>query len=608
MNTQINKKNKIGIITLSIISMALIMFLLPIQSASAACSSCPTCPSAVAVSCSANPSSIHIGEPATFTATAAGGSILYSWSGACTGSAASCTNTFNSTGIKNAIVTARSTCGTSTSIATTTCSVNVIDATPTLAVSCSANPSSIQTGNSSTFNSTVSGGTGSYTYNWSGACTGTSSNCTNTINGSGTQTATITVVSGTQTASANCSLIVIQPNLTISCSANPSSIQTGNSSTFNSTVSGGTGSYTYNWSGACTGSAAGCTNTFNTAGTQTATLNVTSGTQTQTTYCSINITTSCTPNYQQRCIGTSQYWYDSCGNQGNYIGTCGNTCTLNYQQRCIGTSQYWYDSCGNQGNYIGTCGNTCTLNYQQRCIGTSQYWYDSCGNQGSYIGTCGVTNAAITISKTVRNLTNSAGFSTSTYASPLNMLMFMITVQNTSNQNANNVVVRDALPSNLIYNNQLVVARSNNANNNYSGDLSYGINLNTLSAGQTVTITYQAQVASATNFSFGTTTLNNSAYITSSNSNGGNATASVVVTKAGVLGASTISTGLTNNFWVDSFFLPLLLTLIGIWMWKSGMFFGIEKWLNSKKKTIRGYKAEKELSDRIAKIQKFGNK
>ena len=37
------------------------------------------------------------------------------------------------------------------------------------------------------------------------------------------------------------------------------------------------------------------------------------------------------------------------------------------------------------------------------------------------------------------------------------------------------------------------------------------------------------------------------------------------------------------------------------------MFYGIEKWLDNKKKIRRGYKAEKELSARIAQIQKLGN-
>jgi hypothetical protein len=189
----------------------------------------------------------------------------------------------------------------------------------------------------------------------------------------------------------------------------------------------------------------------------------------------------------------------------------------------------------------------------------------------------------------------------------------MITLQATGNQASQNVFVRDTLPANLIYNNQLVVACSGGTNNynncganyNYSGSIVSGIGLNTIYAGQTVTITYQAQLAPAANFAYGTTTLNNNVYVTSSNSSSPSASASVIVTRSTVLGASTVSTGLTNNFWVDSFFLPLMLALIGIWMWKSGMFFGIEKWMENRKKIISGYKSEKELSKRIEKIQKL---
>ena len=187
-------------------------------------------------------------------------------------------------------------------------------------------------------------------------------------------------------------------------------------------------------------------------------------------------------------------------------------------------------------------------------------------------------------------------------------------VADNSGQDVQNVFVRDNLPANLMYNNQLVVActgssnsgNCNGSNYNYGGSISSGINLNTIYAGQTVTITYQVQVASAGNFTFGTTTLNNNVTTTSSNSNyTPTASASVIVTQSGVLGASSVSTGLTNNFWLDSFFLPLMITLFGLWMWKSGMFFGIEKWLDDKKKVRKGFKAEKELEKRIESIQKI---
>ena len=337
----------------------------------------------------------------------------------------------------------------------------------------------------------------------------------------------------------------------------------------------------------------------------------------------------CVANFERACRGNDLYWYDSCGNEESFIQTCANgcdrgaciptpACTGSAQQRCVGNSMYWYDSCGNQGSYVGSCntgytgytGYSCTQNYQQRCVGVSMYWYDSCGNQGSYVGSCGQNynnfNGTLTVTKTVKDLTNGSAFSTSTSANPSDMLMFMITLQ-ANGGDVQNVVVRDTIPTNLIYSNQLVVARSNNSSNNYSGDIVSGINLSTIPMGQTVTITYQAQLAGNQSFTYGTTTLSDDTNtVTSTSGYIPTASASVIVTKATVLGASTVSTGLTNNFWIDSFFLPLLITLIGIWMWKAGMFFGIEKWLENKRKIRRSFKAERELSGRIETIRKSG--
>ncbi len=49
-----------------------------------------------------------------------------------------------------------------------------------------------------------------------------------------------------------------------------------------------------------------------------------------------------------------------------------------------------------------------------------------------------------------------------------------------------------------------------------------------------------------------------------------------------VLGASTVNTGLTDNFWVDSFFMPLLLILAGLWLYFSGKAFKFADWLKKK--------------------------
>jgi len=73
------------------------------------------------------------------------------------------------------------------------------------------------------------------------------------------------------------------------CSASPASADTNQSVSFISSVSGGNGSYTYSWSGACTGSSASCSNSFTSAGIDTANLTVTSGAQSRSVSCRVYI-------------------------------------------------------------------------------------------------------------------------------------------------------------------------------------------------------------------------------------------------------------------------------------------------------------------------------
>lgn len=277
------------------------------------------------------------------------------------------------------------------------------------------------------------------------------------------------------------------------------------------------------------------------------------------------------------------------------------------------TTSYGSQTSHQQKNYSGSFSQVVTLyrdytNYNspydtyhfraiaQDCHGNTVYGQDRLFYNN-------VGNGVLSVSKTVRNLTTGSGWANSVYANPSDTLMFLITLQAPANQSVNNASVKDYLPSKLIYKDQLIVS---GANYNYNGDINYGISLGTISAGQTVTISYQAQVASADNFSYGTTTLNNSVSALSSGNNyNQTASASVFVSRTAVYGATSISTGLTNNFWVDSFFLPLMIVILGIWMWRSGLLFGLEKWLDNKKKIRHGYSASRELNKRITAIQKL---
>src|SRR3989339_234721 len=283
-------------------------------------------------------------------------------------------------------------------------------------------------------------------------------------------------------------------------------------------------------------------------------------------------------NSNNNTTNTNSYIYNNADSNSN------NGYIYHSYQRCVSNYLYWYDSNNNQQD-SQYCQYGCSNNY---CLNYNNNNYNNYNN--------------LSVTETVKKLTTGSNFANSIYASPSDMLMFMITLRAVG-QSAQNVTVRDYLPSNLIYNDQLVVSGNNNYSN-YYGNISSGINLNTINAEQTVTITYRAQVAGASNFSYGTTTLNNNVSVTSSNANYVPVNnASVLVTRSAVYGASYIATGLTNNFWVDSFFLPLLLTLILFWLWKSGMFIGAEKWLSNKNKMWRKYKAEKELANRITLIR-----
>ena len=434
-----------------------------------------------------------------------------------------------------------------------------------------------------------------------------------------------------------------QNNLVVSCYATPNPANTNQSVSFIATVTGGTGSYTYSWSGVCTGSSQVCNKSFSQSGAQTATINVASGSQTNSSICSVNINQNCTNYSYRQCSGNNLYWYDSCGNQQDLIQYCPNGCQNNsciQQNISVQTNSATnvYSNQATLNGYLSNYNNYNNSAYVWFQWGTStSYGYETQHQAMSYNGsfsqnitnvysgttyhfravaqpyngntvygqdiafTVGGSSGMLTINKTVRNMTSSnSSWSNSIYASPSDMLMFMITIQATGFQNVNNVFVRDAFPINLIYKNQLVVSGSSN----YSGDITSGISIGTISAGQTVTITYQVQIASLQNFSYGTTVLNNSVSVTSSNSSSNpTSNASISVTRSAVYGATTVSTGLTNNFLLDSFILPLIIALIGVLMFKAGMFVGVERWMDNRKKNHRNYRAQKDLKARITRIK-----
>ncbi|MDO8530343.1 MAG: hypothetical protein Q7S10_02995 [bacterium] len=280
------------------------------------------------------------------------------------------------------------------------------------------------------------------------------------------------------------------------------------------------------------------------------------------------------------CNGNSIYrnfqtW--TCNNAGTGSSYCSSSTAQQLQQNCT----------GNQTCNGGVCNTTvtpCTSHASYRCSGNGVYWFNSCGVQEELYQACTgnqtcpaggnacVNQAAMTLSviTKVRNLSSgNLVWASSVAASPSDVVQYNITIQNTHNQAVNNVTIKDTLPYNLIYNNSLLI--DGVANN---GNVTSGINLGTIAAGQTKTVTYQVQVAGSQYFSLGTVALNNAVMVTSTDSgfNPVSSSASVIVTKTQVGGATDVPTGLTSYPWIDSIVLPLMVLAAALYFFRSYIF------------------------------------
>ena len=200
--------------------------------------------------------------------------------------------------------------------------------------SCTVNPSSVNTGGYLNWNATASGGTGSYNYSWTGTddLYGNSSYVSKTYSTAGTKTGVVTITSGAQSITKNCSATVtevVNNNLNVSCRVSPTTAEVNEDVTWYAYVSGGTGSYTYSWSGSenLSGNNREVIWSYDNDGTKTGRVNVISGSQFASATCSVEIeeeynddlSISCYANPSNPQIGTRMNWYVRVsGGDGDY--------------------------------------------------------------------------------------------------------------------------------------------------------------------------------------------------------------------------------------------------------------------------------------------------
>jgi len=258
------------------------------------------------------------------------------------------------------------------------------------------------------------------------------------------------------------------------------------------------------------------------------------------------------------------------------------------------------DSCYASGAWSGTK----TLSGSQstgRLTSSRTYTLTCTNSEGSVSDSVRVNvdtdvSPGFAIGKSVKNLSRGTAFSESVYAQPGERLTFMIVVQ-AGRDSLYDIVVKDTLPRGLIYRGDLRVD-----NVLTSGNIITGLNIGDLAAGERKAISFRADVAGAGSFTFGRTELTNTVLVSSGDTSRWD-NAKVSVSRTAVAGTATEApTGLTNNLFSDSFFLPLLITLLIIWLLKSRIL-KFEEWLDIRKKQYQIYKSNKMLQLRIAQAK-----
>lgn len=198
----------------------------------------------VSISSSQNPT--DSGKTVEFTSSVSGGTPGYSYSWSVEGNTYTTPDinvSYSSSGSYSVDLTVTDAAGYSVSKTVT----ETVNSDPT--VSASSNVSGADVGYPVEFSSTPSGGTGSYSYSWTlnGKQISTSQDFSHSFSSSGSYSVTVTITDSVGVQSTASVTVDINPNpsVTVSSSQNPTDV--GNSVTFSSSESGGTGTDTYVW-------------------------------------------------------------------------------------------------------------------------------------------------------------------------------------------------------------------------------------------------------------------------------------------------------------------------------------------------------------------------
>lgn len=177
----------------------------------------------------------------------------------------------------------------------------------------------------------------------------------------------------------------------------------------------------------------------------------------------------------------------------------------------------------------------------------------------------------LSVSGQVRDLSAGTAFADTLTASPGDVLEFQMVLTNATQTVLSNLKLKETLAGKTTYSGLLKID-----NRDDPGDPLAGLDLGTLNPGQSRSVTFQAVLAPAANFGPGSTSLVNTTLVYNVNL-ARTQSVTISVTKGQVLGATTVKTGLFDNFtW--SLFLALLATFLVTYLGLARFYFGQRRW------------------------------
>ncbi len=210
------------------------------------------------------------------------------------------------------------------------------------------------------------------------------------------------------------------------------------------------------------------------------------------------------------------------------------------------------------------------------------------------------------LSTAIKNLTREdTVWYKSISADPGDELLFRTLVNSTSNLKIRDVKVKVNLALGIIYEGELIV----NDKSYYEDITLHALDIGDITANQTKAITFKARVAKLENLSPKTdnlisTILIYTPYISKTDNFiikiKGLESSGVPIAHAA--GPTDVVTGVTGNIILDSLLLPLGISLLLVWIFRSKLV-GFDRWSVSRKKEIREYRANKQLKRKIAQVK-----